>query len=172
MEKHERMTMKSITRKGVSAGTEELIFSSMEHKFFFLQMIKKCRKEDVYHRALIYCLGIDRDTRERISRIYDFKTGYVRTECLKEGWQTSGSRRIVLLAFNLYTNSVLSVCDYDNMEEQLAECMKYSVEDLFCCVYAPYFWQAVKIRYPEFCQLSGNYYIGMEGEHGKSNNDC
>lgn len=154
--------MKDIRRKNVPMVTD-VIFSGREHELFFLQKIKKCRKEDVYHKSLIYSLGIDRDTREQVDRIYDFKTGYVKTECLKEGWQTSGSRRIVLLAFNLYTNGAPSVCDYDNLEEQLAECMKYSVEDLFCCTYAPYFWQAVKIRYPEYCQLSGSYYIGMEG---------
>ncbi|WP_270444950.1 DUF6075 family protein, partial [Blautia intestinalis] len=25
------------------------------------------------------------------------------------------------------------------------------VEDLFCCGYARYFWEAIKIRYPEYC---------------------
>ena len=24
-------------------------------------------------------------------------------------------------------------------------------EDLFCCGYARYFWEAIKIRYPEYC---------------------
>ena len=36
------------------------------------------------------------------------------------------------------------------IEEQLYECGQYSVEELFCCEYAPYFWQAVQIRYPEY----------------------
>ena len=25
-----------------------------------------------------------------------------------------------------------------------------TVEDIFCCAYAPYFWQAIQIRYPEY----------------------
>lgn len=38
---------------------------------------------------------ISDDTRRNVYRIYDFKTGSVITECLNEGWQTSGSVRVV-----------------------------------------------------------------------------
>ena len=144
------------------SALDKVVFSSKAHRDFFLQSVKMCRKTDVYHVSLIYCLGMDRDTRDKINRIYDFSTGYVKTECLKEGWQTSGSLRIVLLAFNLYTSSVPSVCDHENLEEQLAECIRYSVDELFCCAYAPYFWQAIKLRYPEYCQMSAACYIGTE----------
>ena len=100
----------------------------------------------------VYCLGIDRDTRNNVNKIYNFKTGCVKTECLQEGWQTSGSLRIVRMAFNLYCNGTPSVGDYEAEEEdQLKECQCYTVEDLFCCGYARYFWEAIKIRYPEYC---------------------
>ena len=79
--------------------------------------------------------------------IYDFKTGCVKTECLHEGWQTSGSVKVVRMAYNLYCNGTPSVLDYDDAEEQVDECRLYTVEELFCCAYAPYFWQAVQIRY-------------------------
>ena len=118
---------------------------------FYMEYLKKCRYQDVYHRALVYCLGIDRDTRENVNKIYNFKTGYVKTECLQEGWQTSGSLRIVRMAFNLYCNGTPSVGDYKAEEDQLKECQYYTVEDLFCCGYARYFWEAIKIRYPEYC---------------------
>jgi len=36
-------------------------------------------------------------------------------------------------------------------EEQLDECKEYAVDEIFCCGYAPLFWQAIKIRYPEYC---------------------
>lgn len=75
----------------------------------------------------------------------------VKTECLQEGWQTSGSLRIVRMAFNLYCNGTPSVGDYEAEEDQLKECQCYTVEDLFCCGYARYFWEAIKIRYPEYC---------------------
>ena len=80
-----------------------------EKKNFYKEYLQKCRYQDVYHKALIYCLGISRDTRENVDRIYDFQTGCVKTECLQEGWQTSGSAKIVRMAFNLYCNETPSV---------------------------------------------------------------
>lgn len=70
--------------------TRTITFKNKEHENFYQEYLPKCRYEDVYHKALVYCLGIDRDTREHINRIYDFKSGCVKTECLHEGWQTSG----------------------------------------------------------------------------------
>ena len=95
----------------------------------------------------MYCLGIDRDTREHVDRIYDFKTGFVKAECLWEGWQTSGSKKIVRMAFNLYCNGTPSTSEFEEDKERLKECERYTVEDLFCCSYAPFFWQAIQIRY-------------------------
>ena len=54
------------------------------------------------------------------------------------------------MAFNLYCNGTPSVDDYTKTEEQVNECRQYTVEDLFCCAYAPFFWQAIQIRYPEY----------------------
>ena len=104
----------------------------------------------MYHKALCYCLGINNDTREHINRIYDFKTGLVKPECLHDGWQTSGSVKVVRMAFNLYCNGTPSVNEENTVEDQLLECRQYTVEELFCCSYAPFFWQAVQIRYPEY----------------------
>ena len=72
----------------------------------------------MYHKAFCYCLGISVDTRRNINSIYDFKTGCVKTECLHEGWQTSGSMKVVRMAFNLYCNGTQSVDDYTKTEEQ------------------------------------------------------
>lgn len=74
--------------------TRTITFKNKEHEKFYYTYLPKCRYQDVYHKALVYCLGIDRDTRENAEQIYDFKTGYVKTECLHEGWQTSGSVRL------------------------------------------------------------------------------
>ena len=103
------------------------------------------------------------DTRENAYRIYDFKTGNVKTECLHEGWQTSGSQRVVRMAFNLYCNGTPSVYDYEDAEEQLSECKLYSVEDLFCCGYALFFWQAIQIRYPEYVKDNRKLYALLGG---------
>ncbi|MEE1008609.1 MAG: DUF6075 family protein [Agathobacter sp.] len=144
-----------MTNTALSAKAEQIAqivtFRNEKHKRFFLTYLPKCRYGDVYHAALVYCLGIDEDTRKNVNSIYDFKTGCVKTECLHEGWITSGSAKIIRMAYNLYNNGTPSVYDYEGAEEQLNECRQYTVEDLFCCGYAKYFWQAVKIRYPEYC---------------------
>ena len=56
---------------------------------------------------------------EMLIASYDFKTGCVKTECLHEGWQTSGSMKVVRMAFNLYCNGIPSVDDYTKTEEQV-----------------------------------------------------
>ena len=101
---------------------------------------------------MIYILGISEDTRNHFSQIYDIKSGFIKPECLHQGWQTSGSVRVVRLAFNLYTDGTPSVDDYKRKDEQIGECRGYSVSDIFCCGYAMYFWQGIKLRYPEYCQ--------------------
>lgn len=129
---------------------EDIIFASDSHEKFYYEKLREVRHQDVYHKALCYCLGICNDTRRNIYHIYDFNSGCVKTECLHEGWQTSGSMKVVRMAFNLYCNGMPSVFDYEEAEKQIDECGKYSAEELFCCDYAPFFWQAIQIRYPEY----------------------
>lgn len=46
----------------------------------------------------------------------------------------------------------------ENKKEQVNECRQYTVEDLFCCAYAPFFWQAIQIRYPEYATYNREPY--------------
>lgn len=131
-------------------NSRAIAFKNQEHEMFYRYFLPKCRRRDVYHKALIYCLGISGDTRQNVERIYDFDRDSIKTECLGEGWITSGSARIVRMAFNLFCNSTPSAYDLEG-EEKVRECQRYTVEDLFCCEYAVYFWEAVKVRYPEYC---------------------
>ena len=71
-------------------GARKITFISEAH-----EKLELVRHKDVYHKALIYCLGINNDTRRNVDRVYDFERGYVKTECLQEGWQTSGSVKVV-----------------------------------------------------------------------------
>lgn len=147
------------TKKGAN-----IIFISEAHEKFYYEKLKEVRYQDEYHKALCYCLGISDDTRRNIKDIYDFKTGTVKTECLHKGWQTSGSVRVVRMAFNLYCNGTPSVYDYEDAEEQVSECREYTVEELFCCSYAPFFWQAIQIRYPEYASYNHKLYAMFGGQ--------
>lgn len=140
-----------------------IIFISDAHEKFYYEKLKEVRCQDEYHKALCYCLGINNDTRKNAERIYDFKTGCVKTECLREGWQTSGSVKVVRMAFNLYCNGTPSVSDYEDAGKQISECREYTVEELFYCAYAPYFWQAVQIRYPEYAVYDHELHAAFGG---------
>ncbi len=111
------MASTAIGAAGEDART--ITFMNKEHKEFYWEYLSKCRWKDVYHKALVYCLGIDRDTRKHVNRIYDFKNGSVKPECLQEGWQTSGCVRVVRMTFNLYCNGTPSVYDYEDAENQI-----------------------------------------------------
>ena len=153
------------TALGATAKKEgKITFISDAHEKFYYEKLELVRHKDVYHKALIYCLGINNDTRRNVDRVYDFKTGCVKTESLQEGWQTSGSMKVVRMAFNLYCNGTPSVNDYLDAEEQISECKQYTVEEVFCCAYALYFWQAVQIRYPEYAVYNKNLYALFGGE--------
>ena len=78
------------TALGAENKKEQTInFISESHEKFYYEKLKEVRYQDVYRKALCYCLGISDDTRRNVDSIYDFKTGCVKTECLHEGWQTS-----------------------------------------------------------------------------------
>lgn len=104
--------------KNTSLSEKNISFKNDSHQEFYEEWIQQCRYQDVYHKALIYCLGINEDTRNHIHSIYDFKNGCVMTECLTEGWITSGSARVIRMAFNVYCNGAPSVDDYKKHEEQ------------------------------------------------------
>ena len=142
----------------VKGNNRAITFRNQEHEMFYRSCLQKCRQQDVYHKALVYCLGISGDTRRNIGRIFDFEKGSVKPKCLEEGWITSGSARVVRMAFNLFCNGTPSAYALEG-DEKVKECQRYTVEDLFCCEYAVYFWEAVRLRYPEYCfpaGLSGN----------------
>ena len=142
----------SVKSRAQSANNTHMVFADGEHEKFYYEKLEQARYQDCYHKALIYILGISEDTRNHFGQIYDIKSGYIKTECLHQGWQTSGSVRVVRLAFNLYTDGTPSVDDYKRKDEQIDECRRYSVSDIFCCGYALYFWQGIQLRYPEYCR--------------------
>lgn len=104
----------------------EIRFSSKEHEKFFYQMLAKCGKHDSYYSSFFYCVGISEDTRNHV---------------LHEGWQTGGSARLTRLAFNLWNGYV------EKGEESLS-----TPYEMFDCGYASYFYEAIRMKYPEYCR--------------------
>lgn len=67
--------MRSTAVRANQKTTCTITFKNKEHEKFYQKYLSKCRYQDVYHKALVYCLGIDRDTRDHVKQIYDFQTG-------------------------------------------------------------------------------------------------
>ena len=63
---------------GMNRGNNrEIIFKDEEHEMFYRSCLPKCRQQDVYHKALVYCLGISGDTRQNIERIFEIGRAHV-----------------------------------------------------------------------------------------------
>lgn len=103
---------------------------------------------DVYLKALIYAIGITGDTHSRWNGFYNEKLKEINPDIIHEAWQTGSSKKITRLAFQLYTNGVATA--YEDNKEDFNECTQYSVSDIFCCSFAPFFVEAIKLRYPEY----------------------
>ena len=108
----------------------QICFISSPHDSFFCGKVVEFKERyhkspDEYHKALFYCLGINCDTRRNFENIYDWQTDCIKPECLKEGWQTSGSKKVVRMAFNLFCGGTPSVDENESVEKQLYECKQY-----------------------------------------------
>lgn len=125
-------------------------FKSTEHEKYYYKWLTSSKKQDVYHKALFYCLALDSSCITNFKRIYDAKADMICTECICEGWQTSGSLRAIRLAFQLFTNTMPTVFEFDRTEDRFYEYQQYSVVELFSCGNISYFFEAIKIRYGDF----------------------
>lgn len=128
------------------------MFESEEHYSFYIEKVEKLNP-DAYLKALIYAVGICPDTRRRWQSFYDEADRSIKPEVINEGWQTGTTYKITRLAYQLFTDGTPTAVTYDekdNQTEDFKECSRYSVSDIFCCEYAPFFVEAIKLRYPEY----------------------
>ena len=63
--------MRSTAVRANQKTTCTITFKNKEHEKFYQKYLSKCRYQDVYHKALVYCLGIDRETRVSAGRLAD-----------------------------------------------------------------------------------------------------
>ena len=123
-----------------------MIFIDDKHKEAFYRILDKMylNYSDPERIALAYLLSLNEDCRNHIKDLYDFEERVILPEGLNEEWQTHTSIKTTRLAFNLYNGY-----SYDEQEEASEY---YTPVHLFACSYAPYFWEAIKIRYPEYTE--------------------
>ena len=79
--------------------------------------------------------------------IFNLKRGEINIDALQGKYQTGTSEKVTRLAFNLWNG-----CNYDREQdiENKNLSANYNVSEIFSCSYAPYFYEAIKIRFPEY----------------------
>ncbi len=104
-----------------SANNTHMVFANGKQEKLYYE-VEQTRKQDCYHKVLLYILGISEDTNNYFSQVYDIQSGCIKTECLCQDWQTGGSVKVVKGVFNPYTDGTPSVDDYESRDEQINEC--------------------------------------------------
>ena len=124
-------------------------FIDKEHEEFYKEKLNEIGQEDVYRKALVYTLGICETTRENFTDIFNIKEGLINRDSLQRAYQTSTSMKVTRLSFSLWNSN-----SYDSDEDLKNGIISthYNPSDIFCCSYARYFYEAIKIRYPEYTE--------------------
>ena len=126
-------------------------FIDIEHEEFFEEKMKELRKlgkTDVYYKSLVYTLSICETTRDHFNEIFNIRKSEVNLDSIQKGWQTSTSLKVTRMAFNLWNHNLMYDSEQDLENEKIST--SYAPSEIFCCSYAPYFWEGIKIRYPEY----------------------
>ncbi len=125
-------------------------FIDSKYREFFNDKYKELQrlgKTDVYYKSIVYILGICETTRDNFDKIFDLKNGEININSINGAYQTSTSEKVTRMAFSLWNR-----CNYDSEEDIEDErvSLKYNPSEIFNCSYAPYFYEGIKIRYPEY----------------------
>ena len=133
-----------------------MIFKDKRHENSFHQILDKMKlsSSDPERVALAYLLALNEDCYKHISDLYDFEEKIILVEGLDKAWQTHTSLKTARMAFNLYNGYCYDNKTYvgpDGQERDLPS-EYYSPVHLFACSDAPYYWEAIKLRYPEYTE--------------------
>lgn len=122
---------------------KQVIFKNNEHKAFYQEKImeytKMKRIPDSYVKPLFYLLALSTDTRNNFDNLYDMQSGSIKLEGLRGGWMSGTTKKICLLAFNLYNG--YSQDGRKKVSEELTP------GNLFATDCAQYFMQAIQLRH-------------------------
>lgn len=139
-------------KKNTKSDSVEIRFEDDEHEHKFDEICRKMKRHDSYHMAVAYLFSLDTACRYHIDDVFDFDGDGIKLDGLRKAWQTSTSRRTTHLAFNLWNG-----CCYDgqtyidkNGYEADLPSAEYTPDSIFCDNLAEYFFEAIRIRYPQY----------------------
>lgn len=99
--------------------------------------------------------GICETTRDHFKEIFNEKERIINLDSVDTAWQTSTSSKVTRMALNLWNHSIMYDSEEDLENGHISK--EYAPSEIFCCSYAPYFWEAIKIRYPEYTRYNENF---------------
>ena len=131
-------------------------FIDDEHEKFWEEknlVMQKYGKTDVYYKSIVYTLGICETTRSNFDKIFSIENGEINIDSINSAFQTGTSEKVTRMAFSLWNR-----CNYDSEKDRQKGKISeyYNPSEIFCCSYAPYFVEALKIRYPEYFKVYQN----------------
>ena len=127
-------------------------FRNMTHETNYHFICTLMKRSDIERKVLAYLFSLDVVCCIHIREIYDFDENTIIPNALDKEWQTSTSRKTTRLAFNLFNGCCSDGETYigsDTFEELLPSAY-FTPVNLFCCEYAPYYIEALKMRFPEY----------------------
>lgn len=117
-------------------------FRNQEHKDRFYALLGQMTSQDDYHKSAAYLLTLDEVLYKHVGEIYDFKQRTIRSDLVKECWQTGTSRHTYRLLRNLWNGA------YNDTNSLCSESSRYFCPDeIFNNSYAPFYWEAIKLRF-------------------------
>ena len=131
-------------------------FIDDEHEKFWEEknlVMQKYGKTDVYYKSIVYTLGICETTRSNFDKIFSIENGEINIDSINSAFQTGTSEKVTRMAFSLWNR-----CNYDSEKDRQKGKISeyYNPSEIFCCSYAPYFVEALKLRYPEYFRAYQN----------------
>ena len=129
-----------------------MLFKNKDHEVNYNSLLQEIKRITPNHQAVAYLLALEPLCFEHCHDLYDFYGGHTIPEGLDKAWHTSASRRTTRLAFNLFNGHFSDGETYigsDGLEEMLPSRF-YTPSAFFGCEDAPYYVEAIKIRFPQF----------------------
>ena len=132
-----------------------MLFKNKDHELNYNVLLQTMNRITSNRQAVAYLFALDPICFEHIRELYDFQNYYIITDGLDKAWHTSASRRTTRLAFNLYNGWCTDGETYIGPDgyEELLPSRFYTPSAFFGCEDAPYYVEAIKIRFPEFWKL-------------------
>ena len=129
-----------------------MIFQDKEHEKMFNKLCKEMPYLDNFHMSLAYLLTLDTVLRYHIGALYDVNKDVIIFDGLNKPFQTSTSSKTTRLAFNLWSGSVYDSDPPEayidkNGQKKYVPSKYYAPDNIFNCTYAPYYFEAIKMRF-------------------------